>query len=90
MFVFVPDDDYEVEARLSDVSAGLNLFLVPECEQMDSMANATECTYRSGDFPEEASFTFTAVTGDLLFLIVDGQDDAEGVYTLALDCMPAK
>jgi hypothetical protein len=56
---------------------------------MDIMAHATECTYRSGDFPEEESFTFTAVAGDHLFLIVDGLDAAEGVYNLALDCMPA-
>ena len=86
IYIFVPDGDYEVEARLTDVAPDLNLFLVPECERDDFYANATQCTYRSGGSPDEASFTFSAQAGANLYFIVDGLNDAEGTFTLSLAC----
>ena len=77
IYLFEPDDNYEVEARLTDVSAELGLFLNPDCESMSGMGVADECGY---------AFTFTAVAGEPQFLIVDGFEEAGGSYTLSLDC----
>lgn len=78
IYIFAPDDNCEVEARLTDRFVDLRLFLFPDCDSTSPLGSAIECAYDI--------LTFTAVAGVPNYIVVDGLEGAEGAYTLALHC----
>ena len=96
IYVFVPEDDYEVEVRLTDVSAEIGLFVLADCDSFmtatvgdNIMGNTVECSIPFVGTPSDHGLAFTAVAGDNMVIVVDGLQDAEGSYTLELVCTPA-
>jgi hypothetical protein len=74
VYVFRADSAYAVTARLKNVTADLMLLQMQTCAMMS-------CKTIPG-----SSQSFTVEGGQTEYLVVDGDDGAEGSYTLEVDC----
>jgi hypothetical protein len=88
LYLFVPDHDGEVEVRLTDLSADvdLSLFMTPECDSTGAMMTTNECQIKYISSPDDLAITFTAQSGVSQYLIIDAHDDDAGSYTLEMNC----
>jgi hypothetical protein len=69
--------------RLTGLSEELNLFVLPGCDPPEIDARTAACSFT---IDQSATATFAATTGVPQFLVVDSVD-AEGSYTIEVDCV---
>lgn len=96
IYEFRSAENCQIEARLADFSADLDLILLAPCEaascstclsDTDALQNADECASTPLDIQQGEAIRFNAVAGQSRFVVVDGYDYAEGSYTIEVDCV---
>lgn len=72
----------EVEVRLTNIDVDLNLLALVSCEPF----SAGKCSALPLDIQDTESVTFSSPATTSTVVVVDGYDEAEGSYTIEVDC----
>jgi hypothetical protein len=80
LYDFRSAEAYHVTVGLTNAVTGLGIFLLSVCDPSSPFVNAVKCQ------PIGGSISFDAAAGQSYLLVVDGYDNAEGSYTIEVDC----
>ena len=82
IYSFQTDVQCQVELRLTDLQADIDLMLLNACDPWSCIAASPTPV----DIQQNEEIRFTAEPGQRYFVVVDGYADASGSYTLSVDC----
>ncbi len=82
IYSFQTDVTCQVELRLKNLQADIDLLLLDACDPWSCVAASPTPM----DIQQDEEIRFTAEPGQRYFVVVDGYADASGSYTLSADC----